>query len=77
MASVTENLRTRGTRFVGKLAGTGVFDPIGDQVGRVYDVISIIRCDGRPQVVGLVVEVTNRRRVFVPISRVTTIKPVP
>ncbi|HHT41544.1 MAG TPA: magnesium transporter [Actinomyces sp.] len=76
MASVTENLRTRGTRvFVGKLAGTGVFDPIGDQVGRVYDVISIIRVTGAPQVVGLVVEVTNRRRVFVPISRVTTIKP--
>ena len=42
---------SRHARFVGKLAGTG-FDPIGDQVGRVYDVISIIRVTGAPQVVG-------------------------
>ncbi|MDO5049589.1 MAG: CBS domain-containing protein [Actinomycetaceae bacterium] len=76
MSAGTEKLGTRGTRvFVAKLAGTGVFDPIGDQVGRVYDVVSIIRVTGAPQVVGLVVEVTNRRRVFVPISRVTAIKP--
>lgn len=70
------NLRTRGNRvFVARLAGTDVFDPIGDPVGRVHDVVSIIRIAGAPQVIGLVVEVTNRRRIFVPISRVTAIKP--
>ncbi|MDO5034561.1 MAG: CBS domain-containing protein [Actinomycetaceae bacterium] len=76
MSVETDELGPRGTRvYVARLAGTGVFDPIGDQVGRIYDVVSIIRVTGAPQVVGFVVEVSNRRRVFVPISRVTAIKP--
>lgn len=58
-----------------RLAGTDVFDPIGDKVGRVHDVITILRITGSPQVVGLVVEVSSRRRVFVPLSRVTAIEP--
>lgn len=52
-----------------------MFDPIGDQVGKVYDVVTIIRPTGAPRVVGLVVEVGARRRVFLPLTRVTGIEP--
>ena len=59
--------------FVARLAGTTVFDPIGDQVGRVRDVVVLLRAKGAPRVVGLVVEVPGRRRVFLPLTRVTSI----
>ena len=59
--------------FVARLAGTLVFDPIGDQVGRVRDVVVLIRPKGAPRAVGLVVEVPGRRRVFLPLTRVTSI----
>ena len=59
--------------FVARLAGTTVFDPIGDQVGRVRDVVVLLRAKGTPRVVGLVVEVPGRRRVFLPLTRVTSI----
>ncbi len=63
-----------GTRvFVARLAGTAVFDPIGDQVGRVRDVVMLVRPKGPPRGVGLVVEVPGRRRVFLPLTRVTSI----
>ncbi|WP_213280980.1 MULTISPECIES: magnesium transporter MgtE N-terminal domain-containing protein [Cellulomonas] len=63
-----------GTRvFVARLAGTSVFDPIGDQVGRVRDVVVLLRPKGAPRAVGLVVEVPGKRRVFVPLTRVTAI----
>ncbi|QAY70201.1 magnesium transporter MgtE N-terminal domain-containing protein [Xylanimonas protaetiae] len=63
-----------GTRvFVARLAGTAVFDPIGDPVGRVRDVVVLVRAKGAPRVVGLVVEVPGRRRVFLPMTRVTSI----
>ncbi len=59
--------------FVARLAGLPVFDPIGDQVGRVRDVVSVFRAGKQaPRVVGLVVEVPGRRRVFVPMTRVTS-----
>lgn len=59
--------------FIGRLGGTPVFDPIGDPVGKVYDVV-VLAHHRRPVVVGLVVEVTRLRRVFVPITRVTSMK---
>ncbi|SFE79134.1 Mg/Co/Ni transporter MgtE (contains CBS domain) [Flavimobilis marinus] len=63
-----------GTRvFVARLAGTTVFDPLGDQVGRVRDVVVLLRPKGAPRAVGLVVEVPGRRRVFLPLTRVTSI----
>ena len=63
-----------GTRvFVARLAGTTVFDPLGDQVGRVRDVVVLVRPKGAPRAVGLVVEVAGRRRVFLPLTRVTSI----
>ncbi len=60
--------------FVARLAGLAVFDPIGDQVGRIRDVVVVFR-PGRqhPRAVGLVVEVPGRRRVFLPMTRVTSI----
>ncbi|WP_088285694.1 magnesium transporter MgtE N-terminal domain-containing protein [Kineosporia sp. A_224] len=60
--------------FVARLAGLAVFDPIGDQVGRVRDVVAVFRAGSQaPRAVGLVVEVPGRRRVFVPMTRVTSI----
>ncbi|WP_246090309.1 magnesium transporter MgtE N-terminal domain-containing protein [Nonomuraea deserti] len=60
--------------FVGRLQGTPVFDPAGDQIGRVRDVVAGLRLTRRPNVHGLVVEVQPRRRVFLPITRVRRIE---
>ncbi|WP_165063765.1 magnesium transporter MgtE N-terminal domain-containing protein [Marisediminicola senii] len=59
--------------FVARLAGCSVFDPAGDKVGRVRDVIVVYRNAQPPRVVGLVVEVPGKRRVFLSIGRVTSI----
>ncbi|WP_062136701.1 magnesium transporter MgtE N-terminal domain-containing protein [Demequina aestuarii] len=61
--------------YVARLAGTTVFDPIGDAVGRVRDVVILLRRSAAPVAVGLVVEVPGRRRVFLPLTRVTSIVP--
>src|SRR3954467_10801225 len=56
------------------MAGMAVFDPLGDQVGRVRDVIAMIRPGKQaPRVIGLMVEVRGRRKVFLPMTRVTHI----
>ncbi|MBM9507701.1 magnesium transporter MgtE N-terminal domain-containing protein [Actinacidiphila acididurans] len=58
--------------FVSHLSGIAVFDPNGEQVGRVRDVVVMMRVGGRPpRVLGLVVEVISRRRIFLPMTRVT------
>jgi Mg/Co/Ni transporter MgtE len=60
--------------FVARLAGTPLFDPIGDQVGKVRDVVVTLRAGSEePRVLGLVVEVPGRRRIFLPMTRVTSI----
>jgi Mg/Co/Ni transporter MgtE len=60
--------------FIARLAGTPLFDPAGDQVGRVRDVVVSLRIGHEePRVLGLVVEVPGRRRIFVPMTRVTSI----
>ncbi len=59
--------------FVGRLSGLQVFDPAGDQVGRVRDLVAIVRSGERPRVLGLVVDVLGRRSVFLPMTRVTSI----
>jgi hypothetical protein len=61
--------------FVARLVSAPVFDPLGDQVGRVRDAVIVYRATMRqfPRVIGLVVEVPGRRRVFVPMGRVTAI----
>jgi len=60
--------------FVARLAGIAVFDPNGDQLGRVRDVVVALRIARQPpRVLGLVVEVQPRRRIFVPMGRVTAV----
>lgn len=59
--------------FVARLSGCSVFDPAGDRVGKVRDVLVVYRRTDAPRVVGLVVEVPGRRRVFLSIGRVTSI----
>ena len=59
--------------FVARLAGCGVFDPAGDRVGKVIDVLVLYRKTGAPRVTGMLVEISGRRRVFVPIARVTAV----
>ena len=63
-----------GTRvYLARLAGLGMFDPNGDRVGRVRDSVIRLRTTNRPpQVVGLVAEMALRRRIFLPIGRVTS-----
>ncbi|MFD0540952.1 magnesium transporter MgtE N-terminal domain-containing protein [Actinomadura luteofluorescens] len=61
--------------FLARLAGVAVFDPVGDQVGRIRDVVVALRLAPRaPRVLGLVVEVASRHTVFLPITRVTVIE---
>jgi Mg/Co/Ni transporter MgtE len=67
---------TTATRvYVARLAGLAMFDPNGDQVGRVRDAVVRMRpAPLAPRVVGLVAEMPMRRRIFVPIGRVTAIE---
>jgi Mg/Co/Ni transporter MgtE len=60
--------------FLARLAGLVVYDPQGDQVGKVRDVVVAMRAgDQPPRVLGLVIEVLGRRRVFLPMARVTSV----
>jgi CBS domain-containing protein/sporulation protein YlmC with PRC-barrel domain len=59
--------------FVARLAGCSVFDPAGDKVGKARDVVVVYRRTQSPRVVGLIVEVPGKRRVFLNIGRVTSI----
>lgn len=62
--------------YTARLARMPVLGPVGESVGRVRDVvisISIVR--QQPRVLGLVIELPSRRRIFVPILRVATIEP--
>lgn len=61
--------------FVSHLSGIAVFDPNGDQVGRVRDLVAMLRVARRPpRLLGLVVELSTRRRIFLPMTRVTGIE---
>lgn len=57
-----------------RLAGTPAFDPAGDQIGRVRDVVAGLRPGRPPRVHGMVLEVQPRRRVFLPITRISRIE---
>ncbi|MFC0629119.1 magnesium transporter MgtE N-terminal domain-containing protein [Kribbella deserti] len=60
--------------YVARLAGLPVYDPNGDQVGKVRDVVVMLRQDTKPpRVLGLVIEVFTRRRIFLPMTRVTSV----
>lgn len=61
--------------FLARLAGIGVFDPAGDQLGKVRDAVTALRADRLPpRVLGLVVEIHHRHRIFVSMGRVTRIE---
>ncbi|HEY9370809.1 magnesium transporter MgtE N-terminal domain-containing protein [Streptomyces sp.] len=61
--------------YVSHLAGSQVFDPNGDQVGRVRDLVAMLRVGRRPpRLLGMVVEVLSRRRIFVPMTRITGVE---
>jgi Mg/Co/Ni transporter MgtE len=59
------------------MAGLAVFGPDGERIGKVRDVVTALRADDRPpRVLGLVVDLATRRRIFVPMLQVTAIDPV-
>jgi CBS domain-containing protein/sporulation protein YlmC with PRC-barrel domain len=59
--------------YVARMTGLTVYDPNGDQVGRVRDVVARQRETRPPSVIGLVAELPLRRRIFLPIGRVVSI----
>ena len=61
--------------YIARLAGLNVFDPNGDQVGRVRDAVARVRTAGAPpRVVGLIAEIAMRRRIFLPVGRITAME---
>ncbi|MGM1017647.1 MAG: magnesium transporter [Actinomycetota bacterium] len=60
--------------FVARLAGCAVFDPAGDRLGKVRDVVIVYRQSAAPRVIGLVCEIPGRRQVFLSIGRVTSVR---
>lgn len=62
------------TRFyVARLAGTSLFDPIGDRIGKIRDVVLVPQQGRAARAVGFVVEVPGKKRIFLPITKVTSI----
>ncbi|GAA2694381.1 CBS domain-containing protein [Actinosynnema pretiosum subsp. pretiosum] len=62
--------------FAAQLAGLPVFGPDGESIGKARDLVVGLRVDRQPpRVLGLVVELVTRRRIFVPMLRVTSIEP--
>jgi flagellar motility protein MotE (MotC chaperone)/sporulation protein YlmC with PRC-barrel domain len=62
--------------FVARLVGLPVYGPDGERIGRVRDLVAGLRVDANPpRVLGMVVEMVTRRRIFVPMLRVTSIDP--
>src|SRR3954462_5631572 len=68
-------MTSAGRIFLARLAGITVFDPGGDQIGKVRDAVTMLRADRQPpRGRGLVVELPHRHRIFVPMGRVTRIE---
>lgn len=62
--------------FAAQLAGIWVYGPDGESIGRIRDLVAGLRTHhAPPRVLGLIVELTTRRRIFVPMLRVMTIEP--
>ncbi|MCI2417732.1 CBS domain-containing protein [Saccharopolyspora sp. K220] len=62
--------------FAARIAGLPVFGPDGESIGRVRDVVAGLSVRRQPpRVLGLVVELATRRRIFVPMLRVTRVEP--
>lgn len=62
--------------YAARLAGTAVFAPNGDQLGIVRDLVCLLRQPpDYPRVIGMVVEVGARRRIFMPMTKITDVEP--
>jgi Mg/Co/Ni transporter MgtE len=62
--------------FATGLARLAVYGPDGEPIGRVRDLVAMLRVGRQPpRALGLVVELATRRRIFVPMLRVTAIDP--
>ncbi|MDO4686986.1 MAG: CBS domain-containing protein [Corynebacterium sp.] len=62
--------------YAGRLSGMVVRGPDTESIGRVRDVVVIVRPNGQTsRAIGLVVEMVNKRRIFVPMLRVSAIEP--
>ncbi|HEY6425352.1 MAG TPA: CBS domain-containing protein [Pseudonocardiaceae bacterium] len=62
--------------YAARVAGLPVFGPDGEQIGKVRDLVTALRIGSQPpRVLGLVVELASRQRIFVPMLRVTSIEP--
>jgi Mg/Co/Ni transporter MgtE len=62
--------------FAAQLAGLPVFGPDGESIGKARDIVIGLRVDRQPpRVLGMVLELATRRRIFVPMLRVTSIEP--
>lgn len=61
--------------FVARLVGFPIFDPQGEQVAKVRDLVVTVPPSSsmQPRVLGLVAEVFGQRKIFVPMGRVTHI----
>ena len=68
-------MSTTPTRvFVARLVGLPIFDPQRDQVAKVRDLVVAVRTEtSQPRVLGMVAEIFGRRRIFVPMTRITAI----
>ena len=75
LASRFTDAQTQARVFIARLSGIGVFDPNGDLLGRVRDAVTTLRVDRQPpRVLGLVIELQHRHRIFMPMGRVTRIE---
>ncbi|QGU04285.1 magnesium transporter MgtE N-terminal domain-containing protein [Corynebacterium comes] len=62
--------------YAGRMVGLQVRDPELDPIGRVRDVVVNIRPHGQQsRALGVVVELVNNRRIFVPMLRIAAIEP--
>jgi Mg/Co/Ni transporter MgtE len=62
--------------FAAQLAGLPVFGPDGESIGKARDIVIGLRIDRQPpRVLGMVLELATRRRIFVPMLRVNSIEP--
>ncbi|MGI8867855.1 MAG: magnesium transporter MgtE N-terminal domain-containing protein [Mycobacteriales bacterium] len=61
--------------FITRLRGIAIIDPQGDQIGRLHDVIASTG-SGRtpPRALGLLVDLQHRRRIFLPMGRMTAVR---
>lgn len=63
---------TNNRVYAGRLAGLVMLGPDGETVGRVRDVVVTINGD-KATALGLVVEISNKRKIFLPMLRIANI----